>query len=106
MNLEIPDQEEEPLVAEIDCESTDEENVSDEEDLNEQDTYPSFDQVDEEIQTTIESLNSLEINQSIGMQRSKSHIGEVIPGLLLLFKTWEKMCAKDISKKKTVRPTY
>ena len=33
VNFKAPDQEEEPLVAEIDCESSDDEDMSDEDDL-------------------------------------------------------------------------
>ena len=74
VNLETLDQEEEPLVAEIDCESSD-----DEDDLNKNDKYPTFDQVDEEIQTTIKSINQLEINQVNNPVSNFINNQEIIP---------------------------
>ena len=78
VNLETSNNEEVPLVAELECESTDQEDISDEDDLNQNDIYPTFDQVDEEIQTTIQNLNSLQIDQVINSEINFTDNQEIV----------------------------
>ena len=78
VNLETSNNEEVPLVAELECESTDQEDISDEDDLNQNDIYLTFDQVDEEIQTTIQNLNSLQIDQVINSEINFTDNQEIV----------------------------